>query len=209
MTNINSTGRLGYIYDQATDTWYPLAGSVDTTQAFLWSGEHSFSSAATFTSSATFRQGANNFSSPAQRDLLIPNPADGATAFVRNDAAGNSINEVQYYANGRWRPYGDNASLSERASSFILSLADAGRTVDINVSSANTVTIPNNSAVPFLVGTQIGFIQSNTGQTSFAPAAGVTILSKNNNRKIAARYSQAVLIKKSENSWYLIGDLTA
>lgn len=209
MANISSTGRLGYIYDQATDTWYPVAGSVDTTQAFIWSGQHSFSANTTFSAPATFRLGVNNFASPAQRDLAIPSPSDGATAFVRNDASGAAINQIQYYFNGAWRPYGDNASLSERAASFTLAISDAGKTVDINSTTSNTVTVPNNSTVPFVIGTQIAFIQSNTGQTSFVPAAGVTILSKNNNRKIAARYSQAVLIKKTENSWYLIGDLTA
>jgi hypothetical protein len=59
------------------------------------------------------------------------------------------------------------------------------------------------------VGTQIAFIQTGAGQLVFVPASGVTLLSKNSNRKVAARYSPATLIQKSANTWVLIGDLTA
>lgn len=211
MANISSTGKLGYIYNQATDTWFPIAGSVDTTQSFLWSGAHTFSNSVSLSSSLVSRLGINNFENPAQRDAAITSPQSGAIAFVRNNASGGAINQLQYYAAGSWRPYGDNAGLIEKTASFTLSSADAGRTIDINISSNNTVTIPTNAQDPIPVGTQFAFIQSGTGQTSFVPANSQTVIiqSKLNNRKISSRYAQAVLIKKSENTWYLIGDLTA
>jgi hypothetical protein len=79
----------------------------------------------------------------------------------------------------------------------------------MNVSSANNVTIPTNTEVPFLTGTQIAFIQVGSGQTTFAASPGVEILSKNSNKRISARYSPATLIKRDTNTWILIGDLTA
>jgi len=98
-----------------------------------------------------------------------------------------------------------------------LAQVDSGKTIDIDSSTAVVVTIPANSAVAFPVGTQIAFIQIGVGQVSFAPDTGVTLLSKGigasptipGNRKISARYSAATLIKRSENVWTLIGDLTA
>lgn len=211
MANISSTGKLGYIYNEQTDTWFPIAGSVDTTQSFLWSGGHSFTNSVSFSNSFISTSGINNFENPAQRDTSIASPQSGSIAFVRNNASGGALNQLQYYANGAWRPYGDNAGILEKTASFTLASSDAGRTIDINISSNNTVTIPTNAQDPIPVGTQFAFIQSGTGQTSFAPANAQTVIiqSKLNNRKMSTRYSQAVLIKKAENTWYLIGDLTA
>jgi len=211
MSNISSTGKLGYIYNEASDTWFPIAGSVDTTQNFEWSGTHNFSNSISVLSTFISRLGINNFENPAQRDSSIPTPQNGAIAFVRNNSSGGSLNQLQYYSNGAWRVYGDNAGLLERTSNFTLSSADAGRTIDINISTNNTVTIPTNSQDPIPVGSQFVFIQSGVGQTTFAPsnAQSITLLSKFGNRKISSRYAQAVLLKKAENIWYLVGDLTA
>jgi hypothetical protein len=211
MSNISSVGKLGYIYNEETDTWFPIAGSVDTAQDFNWSGSHTFANSLSVSGGLISRLGVNNFDNPAQRDSLIPSPQNGAISFLRNNASGNALNQLQYYFNGSWRLYGDNASLLEKTSNFTLSSSDAGRTIEINISTNNTVTIPTNAQDPIPVGTQFGFIQAGTGQTSFAPsnAQTVIILSKLGNRKISSRFSQAVLIKKAENTWYLIGDLTA
>lgn len=211
MSNISSVGKLGYVYNEATDTWFPLAGSVDTTQPFSWTGAHTFANSISVAGPIVSRLGINNFENPAQRDTSIPSPLNGAISFVRNNSSGGALNQLQYYSNGSWRPYGDNAALLDRTASFTLSSSDAGRTIDINVSTNNTVTIPTNAQDPIPVGTQFAFIQSGTGQTSFAPsnAQVVTIQSKLGNRKISSRYAQAVLIKRAENTWYLFGDLTA
>jgi hypothetical protein len=145
----------------------------------------------------------NNFFDPAARDLAITTPVNGTVAFIR------SSNQIQYYANGAWRIYGDNANLLEKTASHNLEITDAGRTIQMNVSSANNVTIPTNASVPFLTGTQIAFIQVGSGQTTFAASPGVEILSKNSNKRISARYSPATLVKRDTDTWILIGDLTA
>jgi hypothetical protein len=205
MSNISQIGKVAYIYDQPSDTWYPVAGYTNTSDAFVWSGAHTFSNTVNFNSVLNAKAGVNNFADAAARDAAITAPTNGIVVFVRQ------LNQIQYYFNGAWRVYGENASLLIKTAGHVLEISDAGRTIEIDAANANTVTIPTNASVPFLVGTQIAFIQTGPGQTSFAAANGVTttILSKNSNKKIASRYSPATLIKKDTDTWILIGDLTA
>jgi len=203
MSTISGVGKVGYVYDQPTDTWHPIAGYANTTEAYAWSGSHNFSNTVNFDSVLTAKAGVNNFQSESTRNAAIPSPINGIVVFIRDS------NQIQYYHNGSWRVYGDNANLAEKTSGHVLELIDAGKTIQMNVSSAHTVTIPTNAQVSFQIGTQIAFIQIGLGQTSFTSASGVDILSKNSNKKISARYSPATLIKRDTNTWILIGDLTA
>jgi hypothetical protein len=209
MSTISQVGKIAYVYNSSTDTWHPMAGYTNTTENFTWSGTHNFSNTVTFSSVLNARAGVNNFQDPATRDAAITSPTNGIVAFIRQTNSGAVLNQIQYYYLGSWRVYGENAQLSLQSSNFTLSLSDAGRTIDVDASANTVVTIPDNTTVPFLVGTQIAFIQTGVGQVIFTPASGVTILSKNSNKKIAARYSPATLIQKSANTWVLIGDLTA
>lgn len=209
MSTISGVGKVAYLYDQPTDTWYPMAGYTNTTENFTWSGTHQFSNTVNFTSVLNARAGINNFQDLAARDTAIPSPTNGIVAFVRQTNAGAVLNQIQYYFNGAWRIYGENANLLSKTTSFVLSLADAGRTIDSEASTSLTVTIPTNATVAFPIGTQISFIQTGAGQVVFLPGSGVTLFSKNNNKRIAARYSSATLIYKALNTWVLIGDLTA
>ena len=209
MTTVDSTGKVAYVYDLSDDKWYPVAGYASTTVPYSWSGTHDFTNTVTFDSVLNAKAGINNFLDPAARELAIPSPTNGLVTFIRQTNEGQILNQIQYYYNGSWRVYGENAQLFSRSVDFILSLSDAGRTIDAESATSITVTIPLNSSVPFLVGTQIAFIQTGAGQLVFVPASGVTLLSKNNNKKVAARYSPATLIQKSANTWVLIGDLTA
>jgi len=209
MTTFDSIGKVAYVYDQSDDRWYPVAGYANTTVPYSWAGTHQFTNTVTFDSVLNAKAGINNFLNPAARDLVISSPTNGIVVFVRQTNEGQILNQIQYYYNGAWRVYGENAQLFTRSSDFTLALSDAGRTIDAESATSMAVTIPLNSSVPFLVGTQIAFIQTGAGQLVFVPASGVTLLSKNSNKKVAARYSPATLIQKSANTWVLIGDLTA
>jgi hypothetical protein len=203
MSTISAVGKVGYIYDQPNDTWHPVAGYANTTETYTWSGPHTFSNTVNFDSVLNAKAGINNFATQLARDVAITSPINGIVVFIRDS------NQIQYYHNGAWRVYGDNANLVEKTSGHVLELIDAGTTIQMNVSSGHTVTIPTNAQVPFQIGTQIAFVQIGLGQTSFTSASGVDILSKNSNKKISARYSPATLIKRDTNTWILIGDLTA
>jgi hypothetical protein len=98
---------------------------------------------------------------------------------------------------------------NQTSTSYTLVLGDAGKLVQTNVASANTVTIPPNSSVAFPPGTQILVVQVNVGQTTLVAGSGVTITSKDSNLKLSARLSAVTLIKHSPDGWYAIGDLSA
>ena len=96
--------------------------------------------------------------------------------------------------------------------SSTLGLTDAGRLVEMQVSSANTLTVPPNSSVPFPIGTQIHILQVGTGQTTIVAGSGVTI-NATPGLKLRAQWSGATLIKRSNganlDTWVLVGDLSA
>jgi len=91
--------------------------------------------------------------------------------------------------------------------SYTLVLSDADKLVEMNVGSANNLTIPLNSSVAFATGTQILLAQYGAGQTTLVPTSGVTIRSNASKVKLNAQYSGATLIKIGSDEWYLFGDL--
>lgn len=92
--------------------------------------------------------------------------------------------------------------------SYTLVLSDSNQLIEMEVSTANTLTIPTNASVAFPLGTQILVSQLGTGQTTITPAVGVTIRSSGGKTKTAAQYAMCTLIKRGTNEWYLSGDLT-
>lgn len=88
-----------------------------------------------------------------------------------------------------------------------LNLSHANTVLVYGTTSARTITVPNNSSVPFPIGTQITVIRNSTGTVTFIPASGVTLNSKDNKRSIDGRYASATLIKTATNTWMLIGAL--
>jgi len=209
MSTISNIGKIAYIYDQPTDTWHPVAGMTDASADFSWTGNHNFSSsgAVSIGGSLLARSGINSFVSVADRNAKIPSPVNGTLAVV----VVNNTPQLQYFYNG-WKIYGDNAQLESKTASFIISPADAGKTLEISSASALTITVPSDTQASIATGSQIAFIQAGSGSVTFAPSTSggtVTLLSKNSNRRISGQYSQVLLVKRAANSWYLFGDLTA
>jgi hypothetical protein len=97
---------------------------------------------------------------------------------------------------------------AQTGTSYTPILGDAGKMIEISNTSAITLTVPLNSSVAFPEGTQINILQTNTGQITVVGAGGVTV-NGNPGLKIRAQWSLATLIKRSENAWVLVGDVTA
>jgi hypothetical protein len=210
MATISSNGKVAYIYDTQTDTWYPVAGTTNTSANYQWTGTHSFgSNPVTFDQVVRAKAGVNNFQNPTARDAVITSPSDGIVCFVRQTDAGVQINQVQYYYNGLWRSVTDSADISAKVADYTLTLSDAGKTITVNSSSNLTVTIPLNSSVSFAVGQRLDIIRIGTGEVSVDGTAGVTINSKNSNKRISSQFSGGTIIKTDTNTWVLIGDLKA
>jgi hypothetical protein len=213
MADISSVGKVAYVYNEADDTWYPVAGATNTSEDFNWTGDHSFADGTTVDMYGPLvaAGGVNSFTSVADRNSKIANPVNGTIALV----VVNNILQPQYYYNGAWRLFGNNAFLdNEKSTDYSLVLSDAGKTIRMNSSTENTVTIPLDSSVSFPIGGQVAIIQTGSGQTSISGASilggeSVTIKSKFSNKKLAAQYSQAIVVKESANTWILMGDLTS
>lgn len=77
-----------------------------------------------------------------------------------------------------------------------------------NTPTLSEIFIPNNTTIPFPIGTQIIFAQMGTGGVQFAGASGVTIRS-NPGPRLRGQYSSATLLKVNTNEWLIVGDLVS
>lgn len=96
----------------------------------------------------------------------------------------------------------------QTGTAYTFALTDAGNIVSTNNASPNTVTVPTNATAAFPVGAQIDLLQLGVGQTSVAPAAGVTIRSDAGKLKLSNQYAPATLLKLAINEWILFGSLS-
>jgi hypothetical protein len=94
-----------------------------------------------------------------------------------------------------------------QTASYTLTLADAGKAVEISSASATTLTIPPNSAVAFPIGTVIEVHRYGAGTVTLAAGAGVTIRSAGSKLAIGNQYSSVSLRKRATDEWILNGDL--
>jgi len=98
---------------------------------------------------------------------------------------------------------------NRQTASYTLVLSDADKLVEMNVGSANNLTVPLNSSVAFPTGTQILLAQYGAGQTTVVATSGVTVRSNGGKLKLNVQYSGATLIKIGTDEWYLFGDIVA
>jgi hypothetical protein len=98
---------------------------------------------------------------------------------------------------------------NRQTASYTLVLSDADKLVEMNVGSANNLTVPLNSSVAFPTGTQILLAQYGAGQTTIVATSGVTVRSNGGKLKLNVQYSGATLIKIGTDEWYLFGDIVA
>jgi len=120
----------------------------------------------------------------------------------------NTADRVYTYPNASGTLALQEVQYRKEAASYTLVLGDAYKLIEMEVTSANTLTIPTNASVPFPLGTQILVSQLGTGQTTITPSGGVTLRSSGGKTKTAAQYAMCTLIKRGTNEWYLSGDLT-
>lgn len=120
---------------------------------------------------------------------------DGTTLTVTGDATitGNTVTNIQFN--------------NQTTNMYTLGAADASKLVEMDVSIANTVTVPTNASVGFAIGTQIMIVQQGTGQTTIAAAGGVTLRSAGGLLNLASQYSSCTVVKRGTDEWYVFGDL--
>ena len=87
---------------------------------------------------------------------------------------------------------------------YTATLSDEGKAIEIDSSSAQTVTIPVNI---FSHGTLLEIVQVGTGQVTINGAGGSTFLPSGTIRTRAQGSSVALRRRASTNSWHVSGDL--
>ncbi|TGT76159.1 hypothetical protein EN809_000600 [Mesorhizobium sp. M2E.F.Ca.ET.166.01.1.1] len=86
-------------------------------------------------------------------------------------------------------------------------IGDANGTIEMNVGTANTLTIPPNSSVAFPISTVINFTQLGAGQTTVTAGVGVTLRNRNG-LKTAGQYAMGTLYKRGTDEWVVGGDVS-
>jgi len=151
----------------------------------------------------------------ADADVLFQQGTDAARQAAPHQSGGGKFwwatdTALMWYDDGTtWRQV-QTPQLSvpnTQTANYTLALADSTKTVEMNVASANTITIPTNTGVGFAIGTTVNLAQLGAGQTSIAAAGGVTIRSYNNNLKLAGQYAMASVIKRATDEWWAAGNL--
>ncbi len=94
-----------------------------------------------------------------------------------------------------------------QTASYTLVLADKNKIVEMNVATANDLTVPPNSSVAFPVGTQIQVLQTGAGKTRILAGAGVTV-NGTPGIYMRAQWSGVTLLKRAQDTWVVMGDLS-
>jgi hypothetical protein len=98
----------------------------------------------------------------------------------------------------------------QKTASYTLSqLTHRDSLIEVDSTSATTLTIPLDSTVDYPVGTTIDILQTNTGQVTIAPVSGSVTVNATPGLKLRTRWSSATLLKRAANTWVVYGDLTA
>jgi hypothetical protein len=100
---------------------------------------------------------------------------------------------------------------AQTGTSYTFVLTDANNTlITASNASAQTYTIPLNSSVAYLIGSQINLIQIGAGQVTIVGASGVTLSSigaTSSSPKSRVQFSIVTLLKVATDTWYSIGDI--
>jgi hypothetical protein len=97
----------------------------------------------------------------------------------------------------------------QKTSSYTLdALTLIDEVIEVDSSSATTITIPTNATLAWPVGASVDILQVGTGQVTIAAAGGVTLNFTPGN-KLRTRWSSCTIMKRGTDSWILYGDLTA
>lgn len=135
-------------------------------------------------------------------DVTITNA--GVTAIASNTVVNADINSAASIDIGKIA----DATIDNKTSNYVLVLSDKNKIIEMNVGSANTLTVPTNSNVAFPIGSQLIVFQQGAGKTQIIGQSGVTIRSTPG-VYLRAQYSSATLLKRATDEWYLSGDTSS
>ena len=150
-------------------------------------------------------------------DYIIENRNSGEGSLTENmriNAAGNVLigSATDNSTTAKLQVTGGISYLNifnRQTASYTLVLTDQSKIVEMNVGSANNLTVPLNSSQAFPIGTEIQVLQYGAGQTTIVATSGVTLRSKSGQLKIGNQYTGVTLVKVGTDEWYVIGNVAA
>ena len=141
----DNSGKPTYMFQAgATSTdgvWYAVGAKVDTAAGYEWGGTQTFLNTVTTDATVILRDGFNNFLNPAARDAALTSPVHGTLAFVRQDAIGNTINQIQYYNGSAW--VANDGDISGVTAGTGLTGGGTAGTITLNVDTTVVATTNN------------------------------------------------------------------
>ena len=143
----------------------------------------------------------STFVDAAAREAAIENPVEGQFSYLTGS------NQLTAYDGSAWqnRNFAEGSStVSDKTANYSTLASDAGNTIN-STGSAITVTIDNN----LTASQRIDFVQTGSGQITFAAGSGVTLNSKDGKLKTAGQFSAASVLCLASGSYILVGDLGA
>lgn len=147
----------------------------------------------------------------------LPNPTLAAITTSQSNVGSSSVVPVlSIDAKGRVTAL-STAALSAPSGFTVAALQTQSLTIDatfaqkivpISVSSSAIVTLPADVNAAISPGTEIKVTSNGTGEVSFSPGSGATLLAPQNYTAVAIQYASATATKLFANTWILEGNLT-
>jgi hypothetical protein len=139
----------------------------------------------------------STFADSAARTGAVTSPVEGQITYL------NDSNLFQFYNGSAWVDLLPAAgTISNKSANYTTVATDSGNTIR-STGSAITVTISNTLSI----GQRIDFVQSGTGQITFAAGAGVTLNSKGSRLKTSGQHSGVTVLCIASGVYLLVGDL--
>ena len=143
---------------------------------------------------------------------LYHSTLDTGYARIRYGVVGGTYYDIDFRADngylewrldsGTWESSLNAYINTQTGTAYTLVIGDTSAVVEMNNASANTLTIPPNSSVAFLVGTRIDITQYGAGTTTIAPGVGVTLRGL---LDTALQYAGVSIYKRATDEWVVIG----
>lgn len=125
----------------------------------------------------------------------------------------NKLGQQSYY-HPSYSPFGGQVPSLDKyiqikdvtSENYVLVLDDDAKYLRIKTDNPTTVTVPSNTAVEFLIGTQITFAWIGAGSIEFLKDVGV-VINTPDLLKLRKQFSVLTLIKVGVDEWDMMGDL--
>jgi hypothetical protein len=185
----DNSGKPTYMFQAgATSTdgvWYAVGAKVDTAAGYEWAGAQTFLNTVTTDATVILRDGFNNFLNPAARDAALTSPVQGTLAFVRQDAGGSPLNQIQYYNGTAWTA--NDGDISGVAAGTGLTGGGTAGSITISLDTTSVYVVPSQSGQngKYLTtngttsswGTITGYSAPTLGSTTVTSGATITTIS--------------------------------